>query len=325
MRKVRIPAAVLKRHKDAFEQYIEDGLARLLSVFCRNRAYCEYIKCLMIDRTDIVKRKSIAVRNVKALASVVNAVELLKAKYGATKWSVLENKLRSLFDYAYRFVKGNNSTRWDTYQYIQAMIQNGLRYCPYCNCHQLEAYKTSDGKEHKGPLDHFYDKARYPYLALSIYNLIPVCDRCNHEKLSAPVSLNTHSHPFADDFHGLVEFSASGEPLDVLFPAQRKCTVALRSKQKKRSLAALKLAQDVELINRYNAEDGGLIAHDILTKGERYRIWTIRDYLSLAKFKRITVSEVYEEEFGVKPDGADINIRQYGKLRYDLMPQSVKR
>lgn len=325
MRKVKIPLTILKRHRSAFESYVEGELKSLISKFHQNKAYCEYLRCLMIVPADPVRKKSIVVRNVKALSCVVSAVNAIKEKYSSQSWSMLEKELRRVFNYNSCFVRGKKASGWTTGDYIAAMINAGLLYCPYCNCHPLEVYPTSGGKTHKGPLDHFYDKARYPYLALSIYNLIPVCDQCNHEKLTTLMSLNTHSHPFADDFHDLVEFSASGEPLDALFPAQERCTVALCSKHKKRSQAALKLAHDVELINRYNAGDGGLVVHDILSKGERYRTWTIREYLNLARTKGITVSEVYEEEFGVKSDGTDINMRQYGKLRYDLMPQSVRR
>lgn len=320
MRKVKMPLLALKRHEKAFATYVEDGLKRLLNSYRCNNAYCEYLRCLMINPNDSSKKRSIVIRNVKDLASVVNAVDLVKVKYHPRGgWAKLEQSLKKLFNYTYRFVKGHNSEKWDSGQYIKMMIEKGLAYCPYCNRHELEAYTTSDGKSHKGPLDHFYDKDRYPYLALSIYNLIPACDSCNHEKLTAQTSLISHSHPFYDDFHELVAFSVL-DPLTALYGNQTRCEVELCSKRKKRSSAAEKLASDIELVSRYNAEDGGRVAHDILKKGVRYRGWTINNYRKLAKMKRMSLDEIYVDEFGVKSDGSDINLQPYGKLRNDLMP-----
>jgi hypothetical protein len=54
---------------------------------------------------------------------------------------------------------------------------SGVLTCPYCNRH----YTTSLNKQKrvKPEIDHFYPKAKYPFLALSFYNLIPSCSLCN--------------------------------------------------------------------------------------------------------------------------------------------------
>jgi len=324
MRKVKIPPAILKNHRNAFEAYIEKGLKGLASEFKRNKPYREYLRCLMIDPVDPDKKQSIVVRNIRALGMVVQAVDSVKAAYPKLDWHQLEERLKSIFNYGSCFVKGNNPKQWDTFQYIQGMKKAGLVYCPYCNSHKLEAYETSDGKRHKGPLDHFYDKARYPYLALSICNLIPVCDQCNREKHAAVASLKTHSHPYYDDFHELVVFSVEGDALEALYSGQAQCVVNLSSTHKKRSSAAESLARDVELVKRYNDEDAGRVAHQVLRKAVMYRDGMVMDYLRLANEKHMALADVYGDEFGVKPDGSDINERQYGKLRNDLMPANLK-
>lgn len=59
--------------------------------------------------------------------------------------------------------------------------------CPYCNRtfikHVSGRKADSDGSvkdvEIKAQLDHFYDKDKYPYLAVSRYNLVPCCPTCN--------------------------------------------------------------------------------------------------------------------------------------------------
>jgi len=53
-----------------------------------------------------------------------------------------------------------------------------FRTCFYCNKDYITNFE--DGKDVSTfQLDHFYDKATYPYLALSFYNLIPSCYVCN--------------------------------------------------------------------------------------------------------------------------------------------------
>ena len=322
MRKVKIPSSVLALHKDAFADYIEDELNNLVAQYAHEKEYCEYLRCLMIDSNESFKKKSIVIRNVRELARVASAVDAVKARYPRKGWSRLEKSLTKVFNYTYRFVKGYNSESWDTGKYITMMIEAGLIYCPYCNFHQLEAYQASGGKMHKGPLDHFYDKARYPYLALSIYNLVPVCDQCNHEKLTKPTSLGSHTHPFHDDFHDLVVFSFP-DPFKAIYV--KPCPIMLCPRpRKKRSFAAENLAGDVKLVYRYNAGDGRRIAQSVLEKGKKYRAWSAKKLLRLAKAKDMSMEEFYTDEFGVKPDGIDINQRQYGKLRNDLVPNILK-
>ena len=55
----------------------------------------------------------------------------------------------------------------------------GTDVCPYCNRVFIKNVNADDGKQVKGQLDHFYDKDKYPYLAILKYNLIPSCPFCN--------------------------------------------------------------------------------------------------------------------------------------------------
>jgi hypothetical protein len=59
----------------------------------------------------------------------------------------------------------------------------GADVCPYCNRTFIKHVtgKKADGQrvEIKAQLDHFYDKDKYPYLAVSRYNLVPCCPTCN--------------------------------------------------------------------------------------------------------------------------------------------------
>lgn len=52
--------------------------------------------------------------------------------------------------------------------------------CPYCNRSLITPIDEGGGKKTAtGELDHYYCKSRYPYLAVSLYNLVPSCGICN--------------------------------------------------------------------------------------------------------------------------------------------------
>lgn len=62
-----------------------------------------------------------------------------------------------------------------------------LDYCPYCGNEEVaftEFVHPANGKTLLKPeLDHFLPKSIYPFFAVSIFNLIPSCDKCNHKDL----------------------------------------------------------------------------------------------------------------------------------------------
>lgn len=62
-----------------------------------------------------------------------------------------------------------------------------LEYCPYCGNEEVLYTKFThpvNGETLLKPeLDHFLPKSVYPFLAVSIFNLIPCCTTCNHKDL----------------------------------------------------------------------------------------------------------------------------------------------
>lgn len=77
--------------------------------------------------------------------------------------------------------------------------------CPYCNAMLTVNVKTIKGKaKARYQLDHFFPKSRYPYLSISIFNLISSCSNCNLSKTNKDIV-------FGDNFHPLSE----NDPVDV--------------------------------------------------------------------------------------------------------------
>ena len=63
-----------------------------------------------------------------------------------------------------------------------------ISVCPYCN----RNYVFSSHKVNTFQLDHFFGKEKYPILAASFYNLIPVCGICNLFKKDKAFSYYPH-------------------------------------------------------------------------------------------------------------------------------------
>lgn len=64
----------------------------------------------------------------------------------------------------------------------------GVTVCPYCNRQYIF---TVASRKVRPQLDHFFPKKEYPYLSLSLYNMVPSCSLCNMTKSS----LNTVKKP----------------------------------------------------------------------------------------------------------------------------------
>lgn len=86
---------------------------------------------------------------------------------------------------------------WGPYQLVMGL---DLNVCPYCNRQYISAYYSKNGKT-RGDLDHFFPKKKYPYLALSFYNLIPSCKVCNSSfKNDKDFTYLKNIHPYEEGF-----------------------------------------------------------------------------------------------------------------------------
>jgi len=74
------------------------------------------------------------------------------------------------------------------------------KVCPYCNRNFIVNFSTDNTTVE---LDHYFPKNKYPYLAISLYNLIPSCHTCNHKKRSEKLKI----YPYKECFNDYVSFS----------------------------------------------------------------------------------------------------------------------
>lgn len=128
----------------------------------------------------------------------------------------LAAKLKVIFNYD-RFVRirGRGASDWGGVRLMETILKN-VKYCPYCNSELVYSVKFprkfKDGSRcfhhlTRSAFDHFYPRSKYPFLGVSIYNLIPACQRCNSGLKGAySADLTGVAHPYVDDVHEGMKF-----------------------------------------------------------------------------------------------------------------------
>ena len=129
--------------------------------------------------------KDIVLANNDELKNIINNIENNINQLTERKKKNIITKIQNLFKYSKKF-QGTVLTPFFTNNF-------NFRTCFYCN----KDFITNFEKEKSNyvstfQLDHFYDKGTYPYLALSIYNLIPSCSTCNSSKVKGSKNVYIH-------------------------------------------------------------------------------------------------------------------------------------
>lgn len=108
------------------------------------------------------------------------------------------------------------STREDkhfvSFNALELVNDLDINVCPYCNRNFINNTKLIEKSSNNhyvkrtAQLDHFYPEGKHPYLALSFYNLIPVCGTCNMIKLEQLVGVHPYEIMNTDE-HLIFDYS----------------------------------------------------------------------------------------------------------------------
>lgn len=131
------------------------------------------IKILLIG--DLTKLKKI----ILALGEIPDCDDVFRTAYKNFHQSSLSNKLTQWID---------------------------IKTCPYCNRNYVFHY-TKKGFLYE--YDHYFPICLYPYLSLSLYNLIPICSSCNTAKGSFNPNNSKFMYPYEDEFGYKVKFKVA--------------------------------------------------------------------------------------------------------------------
>lgn len=96
--------------------------------------------------------------------------------------------------------------------------KNIVKYCPYCNLIEVSYTPTLEGNAASvHQLDHFFDKASFPLLSYSLFNLVPADSTCNGPLNKGQISFNNefYLNPYIDGFEKSMTFIPELNAIDI--------------------------------------------------------------------------------------------------------------
>ena len=154
----------------------------------------------------------------------------------------------------------SRNVKWGASIFQKDVVKrNHLRFCPYCNAEttfMLTGLDTASG-ESRSALDHFYPKSVFPYLGVSLFNLIPTCGHCNsglkREKVPWRNGARNWIHPYAEDFHSSARFRFTNVNVAALYGnANQSLAIELQYKNGQLGDMAEGLSIGLQLKDVYN-------------------------------------------------------------------------
>lgn len=204
-------------HKSSWTNYFEKAKISLKDEYniCSGWKK-DFLRDLLEDFEDIIKA------DVEELPSII--IKYTTGSYKKfLKDKIFRNKVEKLFDY-YSF-RSSAKASWFAEKF-------DIKACLYCNSQfALVVGKDNIKKRLLFQLDHFYSKSKYPFLSLTMTNLIPSCASCNISKSKKDFTLSTHIHPYHSDADKLFNFYIDeNSALNYLFNTKNKKELAPKIK-----------------------------------------------------------------------------------------------
>ncbi len=215
-------------YKEIFPK-VKKAVEELKKLYENNNSNNKFIKDYVEMLKKIIAQKEKFVINEKKClflnykSDEIDVLSRIMRKKGKKK-SILEDSLseeeylkysdylpHKLFDYNKLYKKEN----WNRHKLLSLI---GIEVCPYCQRNYISNYEEDEenNKKTTGTLDHFYPKAHYPFLALSLYNFVPSCHVCN-SVFKVTGDVRNSVYPYEESFDELgVKFRTSKETIDAI-------------------------------------------------------------------------------------------------------------
>lgn len=224
-----------------------------------------------------------------------------------------------------------NKNGWGAWKFIKML---DVRSCVYCNAETIfsllltnklagteKEYALKKGVPKRSALDHFYSHSKWPFLGITLSNLIPACTRCNTNiKGARELNWKKHIYPYASSFHEGARFAL----------ALRDAKDRLRMKESDLYIAILpngdvdsaKLAMESssffhlsEVYNQLHKRDALTVLQRITALPQSYREFLAQKYPGI---KEMVLDNICR---GASLSAADILSHNLSKLTIDIEAQ----
>ena len=184
--------------------------------------------------------------------------------------------------------------------------------CYYCNIDFINIYQVKSTKKNKFTLDHYFDKSTYPYLALSLYNLIPSCYTCNSKlkKIEEFKNLAPNSKNF--DFHQKVKFKLFLDDSCKNLHIKSKNDIDITLKEQFTDIYD-KYIEIFKLNERYKAHKD--IVFEMIKKAELYPESMLKELQGLTG---IPFQQIKKDIFNLIDENGDLSKKPFSKLVVDI-------
>jgi len=193
------------------------------------------------------------------------------------------------------------------------------RTCYYCNIDYVNVYKEENEElKNKFTLDHFVDKGKYPYLALSFFNLVPSCYVCNSKikrdkKFYEDEELkNTNPYLKFFDFDKKVKFKLFLTDSCKNLNIKEKDNIDIKLKERY-SNEYEKYVEVFKLNERYQAHKD--IVFEMIKNAELYPESRLKELQDLTG---IPYQEIKKDIFKLIDDEVDLSKEPFSKLKRDM-------
>jgi 5-methylcytosine-specific restriction endonuclease McrA len=176
-----------KKHYQIIEKYLKDkskghNLLHFENLITSNLGNNYNLKSIIIAKYEYLKDlENIYINLSEPVKNEFECfIRLYKDfSYGYSKYDKKTKKTENVY------IKDANNRDYNGFVFANLL---NLSICPYCNrnfIYNTDNYRPSE-------IDHFFPKEKTKILAVSFYNLIPICKPCNHVKKEQEIGLSPY-------------------------------------------------------------------------------------------------------------------------------------
>lgn len=230
-------------------------------------------------------------------STIKELVELLYEKWRIKKSNIIRRINNDGFE-----------VYWNAYTFAFLI---DIKTCPYCNRQYITPIFHKEGRM-RGDLDHFFPKDKYPYLSMSIYNLIPVCKFCNSSFKNTKEFDVDGIHPYEHSFDDYVDFKYE-------IRGNNKVGIVFQEKDCYHEMKVDKYINMFRLEEQYNYHSN--VVTDLMHKKIMYTNEYIKDIKEHFNDLDISDNKIKEIIIGYTIDKKNINKEPLSKLKRDIVNQ----